>query len=47
MAPDRFSKLCRVALIILTAAALILTAVYHPDAAAIQAKAEKINMFQY
>lgn len=47
MTPARFSALCRAALIILTAAALILTAVYHPDADAIQAAADKVNMFQY
>ncbi len=47
MQPERFTRICRVALLILTAAALILTAVYHPDAKAIQAEAEKINMFQY
>lgn len=47
MTPDRFAELCRVALILITAAALILTIVYQPDAKAIQAKAEKINMFQY
>jgi hypothetical protein len=47
MNPERFSKLCCVALIIITAAALILTIAYQPDAKAIQAAAEKINMFQY
>lgn len=47
MNPDRFARICRAALLILTAAALTLTVMYHPDAKAIQAKAEKINMFQY
>lgn len=47
MNPRRFSALCRVTLLILTAAALTLTAVYHPDADAIQAAADTANMFQY
>lgn len=45
MNPARFSKLCRVALILITVAALILTVVYQPDAKAIQAAADITNMF--
>lgn len=47
MTPARFTRICRAALIILTAAALTLTAVYHPDAKAVQAAADTVNMFQY